>query len=1490
MKKRKNNKKILILSLLFILFLTITATQAAEIQDNTTQSDSNEITLDTNDVSQNEIIKATDDHSFTELDNYINSGGNIVELIKDYKFNQTTDSKNGITIAKDNLILNGNGHTIDANGQSKIFTITGHNVTINNIILINAYSNNTYDIHDGDVINAYDGSTITWMGDNGKLTNSEIKDNDAIVVKNLDPNYSTGIININTVAGILWVGDNGTIKQTTFTNNNCSVTGSNGKAGGAILWIGDNGNIYKSTFEKNDGNARIIRFESINGTISESNFINNTQGVVYTGNNVTITKSIFKYNQATYSGSAIYVGGINNTIQDCTFEKNNGTNANAGLIYVNGVNGTISQCIVKDNIGYGNGNIYLNGANGKVLNSEFTNNTANVGAAIFTRGTNATILNSIFISNNATERCAGIYLFSSNSTINNCTFMNGTSTMAEIDINIRGPYCNVVNSNFINTTCNHDVSGACIRVYGVTNFNISGCNFINADKSHNIIYGDGRKGIMENCIFNNAGSIYFNRFNMTISNSTFINSVSLSFDQSYAMDAGNSSILNSKFINTRIGTSIDNFTIDNCIFMNFNQTNYIIGIDGKSVIISNSIFINNNASLNIRLSANAVNSIISNSTFINNTRTKTAKYNIIEVLATNCTIYDCEFYNNTGAVILNADNCTIRNSIFFNNHNENTRALVLYKKDFAEYNVFINSTNTNNNIIDVGGSVIKSNWFGTNDKNAYHYGSSYLIAKLEKINNDSYLVGGEWNPLVKIVFYDNVTNEIINQATSRPITYILNVSNIQFKGDNSKESGKIYANNAARQSFSVTTKVDNQQLETLTFNDLFISNSNSFKDLQILINGLNNNETLVLNNNYVYNPNVDNEPKIITINKTIKIIGTGSISGADQANIFNITKNNVEIEGITLTNAYNGAVIINANNTIFNNVKFTNNKATGNGGAIYANGNNTNINGAIFTGNTANDGSSIYIIGDNTILTNSIFTNNKANTGVDVYIKGIKTIIKNVTEKNTDGNSIKLDGDNTTVTNLTLDITHGKGLIVNGNNSDITNVNVIGGEGTSIETIGANTTIQNITSTNHTGGIIDAKGDNTTIINVLSENNKVGPVVKTEGDNTQITSVTDNNGEGTTIQTKGDNTKITGTTLNNHTGKGIDSEGKNVEVQNTIANNTNGDVVTIKGDNAKIDGLTADECTGTLADIKGNDAVLTGLIYTNQNGTPFVVDGSGAKINKVDAGDRKTSFIIPNNITNNSPTFELRLYNGDATGYFAVYIDNKINTTAVVKNGKSNITVANMVPGNHNITLVYSGDATFNRMDSDPQIITIPKIDPIITITGNNLDVDYSGIATYKVQVLSDGKNLTDGENITINFNGVKYTVKSINGTAILALNTAIKVGTYTITATYANKTTTNNVNIKNIINAKKLKTLKKSKKVNKVKITLAKVDGKYLVKKTIVLKIKGKKIATAKTNKKGVATLKIKKKSLKKFKPGKYKAEISYGFDTVNKKIKIKK
>ena len=166
-----------------------------------------------------------------------------------------------IVISCDNVIINGNGHTIDAGGilpwkpnrssedfsgnTGTIFKVTGNNVIITNLTFINS---KPYNVCDNPLTDS-----ICIGGDSGL--------EDAVLY---DAKYVP--------SPVCWFGDNGTISDCTFSNNKAAT-------GGAINWIGNN------------------------GTIKNVQFINNTARIV---------------------GGALYIIGSNTIIDNCTFTNSNG--------------------------------------------------------------------------------------------------------------------------------------------------------------------------------------------------------------------------------------------------------------------------------------------------------------------------------------------------------------------------------------------------------------------------------------------------------------------------------------------------------------------------------------------------------------------------------------------------------------------------------------------------------------------------------------------------------------------------------------------------------------------------------------------------------------------------------------------------------------------------------------------------------------------------------------------------------------------------------------------------------------------------------------------------------------------------------------------------------------------------------------------------------------------------------------------------------------
>ncbi len=241
----------------------------------------------------------------------------------------------------------------------------------------------------------------------------------------------------------------------------------------------------------------------------------------------------------------------------------------------------------------------------------------------------------------------------------------------------------------------------------------------------------------------------------------------------------------------------------------------------------------------------------------------------------------------------------------------------------------------------------------------------------------------------------------------------------------------------------------------------------------------------------------------------------------------------------------------------------------------------------------------------------------------------------------------------------------------------------------------------------------------------------------------------------------------------------------------------------------------------------------------------------------------------------------------DATGTLTVSVDG-VPYTATLINGKATVNIPELTVGSHNITVSYSGDAKYSPIVRSVVVNkTAPEHVPVIKLTGSNLIMLYTSGKYFKVRLTSDG-NAFAGKTVKITINGKTYSrTTDKNGYASLKISLPPK--TYKVKATYGNLTVNKKVVVKSIISAKNVNA-KKSAKTVKIKVTLKKVNGKYLKNKKVTLKF-NKKTFKAKTNKKGVVTFTIKKNVYKKLKTNKkYVYQVIYGKDKVKKTIKFKK
>ena len=140
----------------------------------------------------------------------------------------------------------------------------------------------------------------------------------------------------------------------------------------------------------------------------------------------------------------------------------------------------------------------------------------------------------------------------------------------------------------------------------------------------------------------------------------------------------------------------------------------------------------------------------------------------------------------------------------------------------------------------------------------------------------------------------------------------------------------------------------------------------TFTDLNELING-NSDNTITLDKNYTYNPDIDSDFKNgVKIYRTVTIIGNRyTIDGAGQARILDLQQGKTTLKNITFKNGsqsffYGGGVIRCVALVEITNCTFINNHAPS-GGAVQLQGWDNVISDCVFIGNTADRGAAIEL-------------------------------------------------------------------------------------------------------------------------------------------------------------------------------------------------------------------------------------------------------------------------------------------------------------------------------------------------------------------------------------------------------------------------------------------------------------------------------------------------------------------------------------------------
>ena len=281
--------------------------------------------------------------NFKYLDNLIHSGKKEIILEHDIKIKLTEqmDYLNGIPLDLDDIVIDGNGHTINGNKKAQIFNISGKNVTIKNLTLKNGLKRS------GGIQLIYRDKDIKSRG-GAILNNGEVNLINCKIINNFG-RFGGGILNLGTM----------TIKDCILKNN------SSNREGGAISNTGKL-KIFTSMIEQNtakdNGGAITNAGELI---IIESKILKNKTG--------------YNDDRTFYTPNGTIENGGKLTIKDSFFENN--ISENGGVINNGGVEKTnneaiLEHCIFQKNQSNMNRNIIENwNGNMKIRDCEFSKNT-----------------------------------------------------------------------------------------------------------------------------------------------------------------------------------------------------------------------------------------------------------------------------------------------------------------------------------------------------------------------------------------------------------------------------------------------------------------------------------------------------------------------------------------------------------------------------------------------------------------------------------------------------------------------------------------------------------------------------------------------------------------------------------------------------------------------------------------------------------------------------------------------------------------------------------------------------------------------------------------------------------------------------------------------------------------------------------------------------------------------------------------------------------
>ena len=386
-------------------------------------------------VSQDEIILQNSENAFLSVDSGDSSSSSESPL-KKFTDDLKSGSKNVYLtgdikvstpfVIKHDVVINGQGHSIDGQKKSLIFKVSCHSLTLKNIVIKNGKNDK--------------GGAISAANSNLNLQNCIFTDNEGtqnggavyLYKGNLKVDKCTFKNNLAHLrAGAIFTSfAKVTITDSIFSGNKIVNSDKNGY-GGAIWMNKGSSSISNSVFKKNKCISKALKSHK---KATQFQF---SAGAIYYNSDAShsLTKCTFEGNVASSAGGAVYGYKCNSlTINKCVFKKNSVTFEDGGAICFTGKKLVMKKSKFNNNHAYEDGGVMDSFSLDKnkvcvtISGCEFKGNNVYKGAGVIWLGlkTKYAIKNSKFINNKA--GMGGVfYSQDCKSVITNCLFQGNVA-------------------------------------------------------------------------------------------------------------------------------------------------------------------------------------------------------------------------------------------------------------------------------------------------------------------------------------------------------------------------------------------------------------------------------------------------------------------------------------------------------------------------------------------------------------------------------------------------------------------------------------------------------------------------------------------------------------------------------------------------------------------------------------------------------------------------------------------------------------------------------------------------------------------------------------------------------------------------------------------------------------------------------------------------------------------------------------------------------